>query len=259
MKKLISVLFVLILLSPLACAYAVNEGLYIGTWVYYEEWQTTGDLTLKILRLDKWNNAYYIFEEFRGGKATRGSKRVGTWKMNDDESGIFIDLGSKDDYKYNAVLGLENLLLEVQGLKEKEAQDYVALVSDVLARTADEMLSATPAPTIAPNEKQSSADVPLSEKPTGVRIPAGEWVVGVDIPAGEYSVSSENKSVSMNFVVWKGAKNDYSFGSGKNLSYNLILNRNNNFLGKIILEEGNTMIIEQPIILDKPVSLDFSL
>lgn len=237
MKKLFCVLLVLSFLVPLACAQADNTAAYVGTWVYYQENQVSGDISIEVLHLNRLNTAYYIFEEFNGGKAVRGAKRVGTWKMNDDGNGIFIDLGNKDENKYNAVCSFEELAvgIEVKSLKERKAKTYVAIASDILSKMTDEKLTATPAPTATPEPVQQV---------DGLRVPQGEYIVGDLIPAGRYLVTLSNDDLA---VIW--VKKPGQIGS----DYYSLVYSTGETEAYIVLEEGGTFRVQHStVILSEP-------
>lgn len=162
--------------------------------------------------------------------------------MNDDGNGVFIDLGDKGEYKYNAVCDLENVILDVKGLKEKKSKIYIALASDVLTKMTDEKLAATPAPTATPE--------------TDVFVPGGYWEVGIDIPAGAYSVRNPKNIDSQNFVIFE--KYNEESGRYTRTIVNTILNsKTNSIIGKVTLREGNVVEVYDGVYLDEPVTLGF--
>ena len=222
MKKLLCVLAVLLLLIPAAHGedLADDEKAFVGVWVRYHEYKDSG-VIFELFQLTADHQVYYLNQTFKPGEVGYGRQAAKTWQKIRDNR-ILITYG-------------ENAKSEAFITDSGELGIYSADNSYYYSYTK------------IPGGK---------DQQTSVYIPAGDWTVGVDIPAGEYSVTLANKNNSTNFVVWRGAKNDTSYGFN-NLVYNLILSRTNSTLGKITLEDGNTLVISAAIILDKPAVIKF--
>lgn len=100
------------------------------------------------------------------------------------------------------------------------------------------------------NEELISLETIISEEKLArkmvksAKLGAGTYTVGKDIPAGSYTITDDSK-YSMNIFVYKN-KADRE----KDIRiYNLILWGNGEKTGKIELEEGNVLDINQSIIL----------
>lgn len=83
-----------------------------------------------------------------------------------------------------------------------------------------------------------------------VTIPGGTWKVGEDIPAGTYSIQA---TANMGVVIWEKAVDDYS-GRGPFLILSM---SEGEVYGKAVLEEGNVIDINKPIILGQPLAPQF--
>ena len=76
-------------------------------------------------------------------------------------------------------------------------------------------------------------------------IPGGRYTVGEDIPAGSYNVSI--KDGSTNLTVWGYAYEDFRTDGGLLLNV-VVSKRSNPELGKVLLEEGNVIDFDSPLV-----------
>ena len=89
----------------------------------------------------------------------------------------------------------------------------------------------------------------------GTEVPAGIWTVGVDIPARAYSVELVGEIGVSVFRVWGAKIDDYSTNGG--LIHSVYMTKDNNLLGKIVLEEGYVLELSTPFKFAPPLSLGF--
>ena len=75
----------------------------------------------------------------------------------------------------------------------------------------------------------------------------GRYTVGEDIPAGSYSIKATDRST--NLTVWGASYEDYQTNGG--LLLNVVMNKDRNpELGKVILEEGNIIDFQSPLVFE---------
>lgn len=78
-------------------------------------------------------------------------------------------------------------------------------------------------------------------------VPGGCYTVGKDIPAGTYTISIEKEST--NLTIWGSKYNDYSSNGGLLLNVGLSA-KNNQKLGKVVLNDGNIINFSFPLIFE---------
>ena len=86
-------------------------------------------------------------------------------------------------------------------------------------------------------------------------IPAGIWVVGEDLPAGKYSIELPDDVTVAQFRVWGAKIGDYSANGG--LVYSIWLKESNKYIGKVILEDGYVLELENKLMIGKPFTILF--
>ena len=84
-----------------------------------------------------------------------------------------------------------------------------------------------------------------------VKVPAGQWKVGEDIPAGTYCLKALESSVLI--VIWRYEIDNYS---NDGLVFNEVI-RGGEQYGKLTLQDGWIVVIDDPILFTPPVSLGF--
>lgn len=78
-------------------------------------------------------------------------------------------------------------------------------------------------------------------------VPKGVWVIGEDIPAGSYSVKSVDSEKYTNVFLWGAEHRNFEKGGGNLLNESLY--KEDNYIGKIILKDGNVLELSGAVIL----------
>lgn len=86
-----------------------------------------------------------------------------------------------------------------------------------------------------------------------VTVPAGEWIVGSDIPAGSYSVTYSG-DVFATVTVTDGEENNY-LKNGNLVAMQVVTP--DDFVGRLVLEEGYIVSISSEVIFAPAKSLEF--
>ena len=77
-------------------------------------------------------------------------------------------------------------------------------------------------------------------------VPKGVWVIGEDIPAGSYSIRSVDKEKYINVILWGREQKNYDEAGG--LLVNEMLYKDEDYIGKIILNDGNVLELSGTVI-----------
>lgn len=113
----------------------------------------------------------------------------------------------------------------------------VSFAEDLSSMTFEELLSL---------RDKLTAEIMSRPEWKEVTVPAGTWHVGSDIPAGVYSVSNASRQ-DARFVC--------TSSSGKQKEYMYL--RSDRSIGRIELEDGDTVVLSGAAIFCPPASLGF--
>lgn len=187
MKKVMTIVLILILMLSVMPANAFDESIFYGAWARSHE-KDDGGLTMEYFYLASDHTVYYVNRSFDAESEGFGRAFVGSWTTTND--GIHIIYGNNAETDAYIT---KNGFLTIPGVG-----GYIPY-GDI--------------PEYGEEKEQ--------EKPDGaISVYQGEYDVGVDLPAGKYTVDSGDAG---RVTVWvydaNGRSNYYYIGTKENEKY----------------------------------------
>lgn len=213
MKKIITILLIIMFFSSASFAETVDESFYIGTWVSFQYLRTQG-CTITLFHLDEDHTCYFLLRSFSNADDGNGRENVKTWSANGNNLSIVTgnttwDLFVTSDYK----------------LAKKIPGGYEVY------------------------ERVGGLSSGSSESNGGIKVPSGVYVAGEDFPAGIYSIKLENEKNGGVIVLYENMEDTRKAFS---YLHEYSLNKNNPLVGKMIIKDGNVLDVRNTIIVLLP-------
>ena len=174
MKKTIIIALVLALCLPVV-SHAIDESVFVGTWINETFNEETGSYSLELLRLTADHQAYFCVQSFTPGEVGFGRESAKTWSVKGN--GIHIVLGEYAE--------TDAVILDDGRLGFKLVGNAYVPYTRIIPQTK-------------PNEPEPT-NTPAPNIPDGIRIPQGEFTIGEFIKPGTYRVTLVGDDLA---VIW---------------------------------------------------------
>lgn len=214
MKKIITILLIIMFFSSASFAETVDESFYIGTWVSFQYLRTQG-CTITLFHLDEDHTCYFLLRSFSNADDGNGRENVKTWSANGNNLSIVTgnttwDLFVTSDYK----------------LAKKIPGGYEVY------------------------ERVGGLSSGSSESNGGIKVPSGVYVAGEDFPAGTYRVELADPDNGGVFLLYDSIS-DVNTAFAYLYEYR-ISKYDSPVVGKIEIKAGNALAVRNTVIVLLP-------